>query len=104
MAAVMQDIRLFGKYEKFLGLDSIRDTQIQIAISVLLGIGAFLAFCVRAHSNLRCNCPRAHLCASPADPQTAMDWLVRCPEAASRQGKQAAGLAQVLIRLDARAI
>lgn len=37
---------LDSSYEDYLGVGSTRDTQIQIALSVVLGIGAFIAFCV----------------------------------------------------------
>lgn len=35
-----------GGYEDRLGINDQRDTSIQIALSLILGVGAFLAFCV----------------------------------------------------------
>lgn len=36
-----------GGYEDRLGINDQRDTSIQIGLSVILGVGAFFAFCVR---------------------------------------------------------
>ena len=35
-----------GDYEGQLGVNDQRDTNIQIGLSLVLGVGAFLAFCV----------------------------------------------------------
>ena len=41
------DVRIQDSYEDYLGATgSTRDTQIQIVLSVVLGIGAFITFCV----------------------------------------------------------
>ena len=45
----MDDPRGSGDYEKNLGIDSPRDTIIQIVFSLILGLGAFIAFCVHPH-------------------------------------------------------
>lgn len=39
------DVRIFKDWNDYMVGNS-RDTQIQIALSLVLGIGAFLAFCV----------------------------------------------------------
>lgn len=38
-------------YNDMVGVNSPRNTVIQIGVSVALGIGAFLAFCVRTAAN-----------------------------------------------------
>ncbi|KAF2094159.1 DUF221-domain-containing protein [Rhizodiscina lignyota] len=40
------DVRIRDSYEDYLGVGSTRDTQIQIVFSLVLGIGAFFAFCI----------------------------------------------------------
>jgi len=40
------DTRGSGDYEGQLGVNDQRDTNIQIGLSLVLGVGAFLAFCV----------------------------------------------------------
>lgn len=55
-----------------------RDLYTQFVISLALGLGAFLSFCVRlqrmgVHSILIANCP--------ADPSTEVDGAIRCAKA-----------------------
>lgn len=41
-----------GGYEDRLGINDQRDTSIQIGLSLILGVGAFLAFCVCSMASL----------------------------------------------------
>lgn len=40
-----------GGYEDRIGLTDQRDTSIQLVLSIILGVSAFIAFCVSRQSN-----------------------------------------------------
>jgi hypothetical protein len=83
--------------DDILGTTRPRDVRLQIYISMTLGVGAFLVFCVRL-SRLPFQKPR-HLPLSTVPP-TAMEGPVRCAQEAEQPRDRASRPSGFLLRLD----